>query len=340
MTVSQNLVSSARSRPSRRSLVKLGLAGAAASLVGLPSLASRPRTARAQANQVRIGSQKGAASLLVLKAQGELEKRLGEIGISVTWTEFPAGVVLLEGLNAGAIDFGLTGAPPPIFAQAAGADLVYVLSSTPSPDSQAIIVPPDSPIQKPADLAGKKVAVAKGSSTNALLVRALEAGGLKWGDAEAVFLLPADAKAAFEGGSVDAWSIWDPYYAAEEAATGARAIATDGSIGWLNRSYYLASRTFATENAEALKILGETLADSEAWQSTHSEEVSELLAGETGLDVDVLMLAESRRTFGVEPITEEIVVEQQALADLFFDIGMIPDKLDILSATLLTQITA
>ena len=327
-------------RRSRRSLLKLGLAGAAASFVGLPPLAARPRIARAESTEVRIGSQKGAASLLVLKAQGELEKRLGEIGHTVTWTEFPAGVVLLEGLNAGAIDFGLTGAPPPVFAQAAGADLIYVLASKPSPDSQAIIVPADSPIQKPADLTGKKIAVAKGSSTNALLVRALEHGGLKWGDAEAVFLLPADAKAAFEGGSVDAWSIWDPYYAAEQIATGARAIATDGSIGWLNRSFYLASRTFATESTEALQILEETLADSETWQSTHAEDVAELLAAETGLDPEVHLLAESRRTFGVEPITEEIVVEQQALADLFFDIEMIPERLDISSATLLTQGTA
>lgn len=326
-------------RSNRRSLLKLGVASGVASFAGTAPFAL-PRPARAQAKEVRIGSQKGAASLLVLKAQGELEKRLGEIGYAVTWTEFPAGVVLLEGLNAGAIDFGLTGAPPPIFAQSAGADLVYALASKPSPDSQAIIVPPDSPIQTLADLKGKKVAVAKGSSTNALLVRALEAGGLQWGDAEAVFLLPADAKAAFEGGSVDAWSIWDPYYAAEEDATGARTLATDGSIGWLNRSYYLASRPFATEHALALEVLEASLADSEAWQSTHSPEVAELLAGETGLDVEVLLLAEQRRTFGVEPITEEIVVEQQALADLFHEIGLIPDRLDIRSATLLTQTTA
>lgn len=333
--MSSRTFSSTLDRYRRRSLLKLGLAGAVAAAAGLPTLAARPGIARAQAKEVRIGSQKGAASLLVLKAQGELEKRLGEIGFGVTWTEFPAGVVLLEALNAGAIDFGLTGAPPPIFAQAAGADLIYVLSSVPAPDSQAIIVPQDSPIQELADLAGKKIAVAKGSSTNALLVRALEAGGLKWGDAEAVFLLPADAKAAFEGGSVDAWSIWDPYYAAEQVATDARAIATDGSIGWLNRSYYLASRGLATENAEALKILAETLSESEEWQSTHSEEVAALLSSETGLAEDVLLLAESRRTFGVEPITEEIVVEQQALADLFYDIEMIPEKLDIRSATLL-----
>jgi sulfonate transport system substrate-binding protein len=319
----------------RRSIHKLGVAGAAASLAGLPAPRLRPQSARAAATEVRVGFQKGAPTLIVLKAQGEFEKRLAAIDATVTWTEFPAGPPLLEALNAGAIDFGLTGAPPPIFAQAAGADLVYVLATPPSPDSQAIIVPADSPIQQPADLAGKTVAVTKGSSANALLVRALEAGGLKWGDAEAAFLLPADAKAAFEGGSVDAWSIWDPYYAAEEAARPTRVIATDGSVGAANRSFYLASRAFATQHQDALAILEAALTASEAWAQDHPDEVVKLIAGETGLPADVLLAAEQRRTFGIEPITPQIVADQQKLADLFLDIGLIPKQLNIQSATLL-----
>ena len=134
----------------------------------------------------------------------------------MTWTEFHAGPPLLEALNAGALDFGTTGAPPPIFAQAAGADLIYAAATTPSPLEEGILVPKDSPIQSVADLKGKKVAVAKGSSANAFLAYALEGAGLHWGDAEATFLLPADAKAAFDGGCVDAWAIWDPYAAVAE----------------------------------------------------------------------------------------------------------------------------
>ena len=245
-------------RTSRRFVVRLAVAAAATPLLGLPLTGSR--SVRAQGGEVRIGFQKGSANLLVLKAEGALEERLGELGYTVTWNEFSSGPPLLEALNAGSIDFGATGAPPPIFAQAAGADLVYALASKPSPRTQAIIVPADSRIQTPADLAGKKVAVTKGSSANALLVRALRAGGLDWGDAEAVFLQPADAKAAFEGGSVDAWSIWDPYYAAEENDSGARTIATDESTGSPNRSFYLAARTFAVDHADALTTLGEALA--------------------------------------------------------------------------------
>lgn len=320
----------------RRTLIKLGAAGAAASLVGAPFIS---RSAAAQAKEARIGFQKGAVSLTVLKAQGDFEQRLSDLGYTVSWTEFPAGPPMLEAMNAGAIDLGYVGSPPPIFAQAAGADLVYVLATVANSDTQGVLVPADSAIAAPADLKGKKVAVTKGSSANALLVRTLQFGGLQWGDAEPVFLLPADAKAAFEGGSVDAWSIWDPYYAAEEAASGARTIATDGSVGAPSRAYYLASRGFATANPDALEALHHSLEESEVWSGDHPEEVAELIATETGLDTAVLLTVEKRRKLGVEAITEEIVAEQQQVADLFYDIGMIPDKLDILSATLLPEST-
>lgn len=323
----------------RRSLLKLGLAGAAATAMGLPSLAIGSRLASAEGGELRIGFQKGSANLLVLKAQGELEQRLAEFGFTVTWTEFPSGPPLLEALNANAIDFGTTGAPPPIFAQAAGIDLVYAFATKASPRTQAVIVPADSPIQTTADLAGKKVAVTKGSSANALLVRALREGGLDWGDAEAIFLQPSDAKAAFQGGSVDAWSIWDPYYAAEEADSEARAIATDESVGSPNRSFYLTSRPFITEHPDVVQALQAALTQTDRWADTHSAEVAQLISSETGIAESVLLTVEERRVYGIEPMTEEIVADQQILADLFLEIGLIPDKLDILSATLLAPAT-
>lgn len=319
-----------QTRPTRRQVL-LGLTAAIVA-TGLPTL-----QVRAQSKEVRIGFQKGGVSLTVLKAQGDFQKRLEDLGYTVTWTEFPAGPPMLEAMNAGAVDLGYVGAPPPIFAQAAGADLVYVLATVANTDTQGVLVPKESAIQAPADLKGKKVAVTKGSSANALLVRTLQFAGLEWGDAEPVYLLPADAKAAFEGGSVDAWSIWDPYLAAEEAASGARSIATDGSVGAPSRSYYLASRSFATENPDVLEVLQTSLIESETWSQDHIDEVARLIAGETGLPEDVIVTVEQRRKVGVEPITPEIVAEQQEVADLFFNIGLIPAKLDILSATLLPQ---
>jgi sulfonate transport system substrate-binding protein len=160
-------------RLDRRRLVGASLAVSALAAGGFRA------PAHAQGREVRLGHQKGSATLLILKAEGTLEQRLGELGYTVSWHEFTSGPPLLEALNAGSLDFGPTGAPPPIFAQAAGADLVYALASKPSPRTQGIIVPPDSAIQDPEGLKGTKVAVAKGSSAHALLARALATSGLK-----------------------------------------------------------------------------------------------------------------------------------------------------------------
>jgi sulfonate transport system substrate-binding protein len=193
-----------------------------------------------QAKVVRIGYQK-YGKLVLLKSKGTLEPKLAADGYKVVWTEFPSGPPLLEALNVGAIDFGNTGEAPPIFAQAAGAPIQYVAYEPPAPKGEAILVPKDSPLKSVADLKGKKVALNKGSNVHYLLVKALEKAGVKYSEVEPVFLAPADARAAFERGAVDAWVIWDPFQAAAEAATGARTLA-DGTGIVANYQFYFASK--------------------------------------------------------------------------------------------------
>src|SRR5215207_1180776 len=218
----------------RREALALAGLGAGAALAA--------RGARA-AGTLRIGYQK-YGTLVLLKERGTLEGRLRPAGLEVTWTEFPAGPQLLEGLNVGAIDFGTTGEAPPIFAQAAGAPLVYVGYEPPAPRGEAILVPKESPLAGVADLKGRKVAFNKGSNVQYLLVRALESAGLTYADVEPVYLPPADARAAFERGAVDAWAIWDPFLAAAQAATGARTL-VDGTGLVSNHQFYLAAQPFA-----------------------------------------------------------------------------------------------
>src|SRR5271170_1332478 len=130
-------------------------------------------------NVLRIGYQK-YGTLVLLKARGSLEKRLAPLHVEVKWTEFPAGPQLLEGLNVGAIDFGTVGEAPPIFAQAAGADLVYIGNEPPASAAEAILVPKDSPIKTVAELKGKKIALNKGSNVHFLLVKLLEQAGINY----------------------------------------------------------------------------------------------------------------------------------------------------------------
>jgi sulfonate transport system substrate-binding protein len=161
---------------------------------------------------VRIGYQK-TGILVVAKQQGTLEKRLAKDGVTVSWVQFPSGPPLLEALNAGRIDFGYTGDAPPIFAQAAGADLVYIAASPADGVGEALIVKPDSAVKTVAELKGKRIGLTKRSSAHNFLVAVLEKAGVRYDEVSPVFLAPADAAAAFANGSIDAWAIWDPFLA-------------------------------------------------------------------------------------------------------------------------------
>jgi sulfonate transport system substrate-binding protein len=286
--------------------------------------------ALAQDKTLRIGYQK-YGTLVILKERGALDKRLKAEGYTVTWTVFPGGPQLLEALNVGAIDFGTTGEAPPIFAQAAGAPLLYVGHEPPAPKGEAIIVPKDSTIASIADLKGKRVALNKGSNVHYLLVRALEANGLGLSEIESVFLPPADARAAFENGKVDAWAIWDPFLAAAQAATGARTL-VDGTGLVDNYQFYLAARDFAARRPDAVKAVLEELNAVDGWASTNTADAAKTLAPGVGIPAPILKASLDRLAYGVQPITPDIVEAQQKIADTFHRLGLLPKPISVREA--------
>jgi sulfonate transport system substrate-binding protein len=286
-----------------------------------------PVSAQAQDKVVRIGFQK-YGKLVLLKSKGSLDEKLKPLGFKVTWTEFPGGPQLLEALNVGALDFGNTGETPPIFAQAAGAPLLYVAYEPPAPRGEAILVPKNSKIATLADLKGKKIALNKGSNVHYLLVKALEKAGVKYSDIGPVFLAPADARAAFERGAVDAWAIWDPYQAAAEAATGARTL-TDATGIVLNHQFYLAAKSFADVNPKVLDVVLAQLREVDGWAQGDIKAVADQLSPSIGIPAPILRVALERQSYGIKPIDDAVVAEQQRIADTFFALGLLPKQIKI-----------
>ena len=283
-----------------------------------------------QGKVVRIGFQK-YGKLVLLKSKGTLEDKLKAAGYKVVWTEFPSGPPLLEALNVGAIDFGNTGEAPPIFAQAAGAPIQYVAYEPPAPQGEAILVPKDSKLTSVADLRGKKVALNKGSNVHYLLVKALEKAGVKYSEVELVFLAPADARAAFERGAVDAWVIWDPFQAAAEAATGARTL-VDGTGVVSNYQFYFSSKKFLESNSGIVDLVLAELREVDDWAKGDIHAVANQLAPAIGLPVAVVEVALKRQSYGIKPITDGVIADQQRVADTFFALGLLPKQIKISDA--------
>mgnify|MGYP001256324430 CR=1 FL=1 len=287
-------------------------------------------TFQARAESLRIGYQK-YGTLVLLKARGQLESRLAARNVQVQWFEFPGGPQLLEALNAGAIDFGTTGEAPPIFAQAAGADLLYVANEPPAPAGEAILVQKNASIPSVAELKGKKVALNKGSNVHFLLVRALEEAGLSIRDITPVYLPPADGRAAFESGQVAAWAIWDPFQAAAEQQLQARTL-RDGTGLVANHQFYLAARHYADRHPEVIRTLIQEIRDTGAWITRHPEEATALVAPLLGLPAAITRISIARQGYGARLLTPEVIAAQQRIADTFSALRLIPKPLNIRNA--------
>jgi sulfonate transport system substrate-binding protein len=289
------------------------------------------------AETLRIGFQRSSTLVALLKASGELEKALAPGGVAVSWHEFTSGLPLLEALGAGHVDFSADVADTvPVFAQAAGAKLTFVAEEAPSPTAQAILVSKDSPARSVADLEGSRIAVTKGAGSHYLLLAALSKAGMSIKDVTPAYLTPADGRAAFVSGKVDAYVTWDPFLASTQGQIGARMLADGAALASYKR-YYLTTEAFAKAHGSLLDILFGQLKAKGAWVKANPREAADQLAAQWKIEASVIESGNARRTYKVGAVTREGLAEQQTIADAFLAEGLLPKKVETASAAIWTS---
>ena len=304
----------------RREFLKLSLGTAAVAAL------SQQAHAQVGVREIRIGYQKTGV-LVIARQQAVLEKRFAAKGIAIKWIEFTSGPPLLEAMSTGSVDLGAVGDAPPIFAQAANANIVYVAGS-PITNGQGILVPANSSIRTIADLRGKRIGFAKGTSAHNVLIATLEKAGLSYEDITPVYLSPPDAGPAFANGSIEAWAIWDPYFAIGEKRQNGRILINASEVAKTN-SFYLANRDFANAHVQETREVIDGLTEAARWAEAHRADVAAALAAVTGVPLEVQIVAANRASFVIGPVTEEIIATQQAVADRFHKLGLIPKEIAV-----------
>ena len=295
---------------------------------GVTAAASLSREVRAQASvkEIRIGYQKTGV-LVIARQRAVLEKRFAGRQIGIKWIEFTSGPPLLEAMSTGSVDIGAVGDTPPIFAQAANANIVYIAGS-PITNGQGILVPANSSIRTIVDLKGRRIGFAKGTSAHNVLIATLEKAGLSYEDITPVYLSPPDAGPAFANGSIEAWAIWDPYFAIGEKRQNGQILINAYEVAKTN-SFYLANRDFANTHVRETRDVIDGLAEAARWAEAHRADVASALAAVTGVPLEVQVVAADRASFVIGPVTDEIIATQQAVADRFHKLGLIPKQIAV-----------
>jgi sulfonate transport system substrate-binding protein len=283
------------------------------------------------AARVRIGYQKSGV-LLLANARGGIDAALAALGpVKVDWVEFVAGPPMLEAMRAGAIDIGAVGDTPPIFAQAAGAPIVYAAAVPNADAAEAVIVPAASKIRDLRGVRGLKVGLTKNSSSHLLLIEALASVGLTMADVQPVYLAPPDAASAFANGSIDAWAIWDPFLALAQQRAPTRTLIDRGALPRSN-AFIIALRPFAERSAKVLAGVLDFLAAESAWGNAHVDQAAAIITGRTGIPKDIAALALRRAPLALTPMTPAVVARQQAAADILRAQGFIKDRIAVQDA--------
>ncbi|MEQ1303839.1 aliphatic sulfonate ABC transporter substrate-binding protein [Acinetobacter radioresistens] len=308
------------------SFIALGLSGCQKT-----SSDTAPGQQSVQENKLKtlaIGYQKSSLNLLVARQQQLFEQQFP--GVQVAWKEFPAGPQMLEALAVGAIDFGAVGNTPPVFAQAAGKDLKYIGYEVVPQNAQALLIPADSSIRTLADLKGKRIAVQKGSSAHELLAKVLQKAGLSWQDIQPIWLPPADARAAFDKQSIDAWSIWEPYLSAAELDAKAKVL-IDGQAFARTYSFYIANPQFIEQHPGATEKILQSLNTADQWVLQHQQQVLKIYQQSTGLKQNIAQRVIDKRLkpSPIYSLKPEVVQAQQEIADLFQQVKLIPKSIQV-----------
>jgi sulfonate transport system substrate-binding protein len=327
---------SSEMRFSRRKFNQLILPGAIGFSAAIASNSYAQSLGSFKAKVLRVGFQ---VSGDLVKVSGVLEKRLEPLGVKVEWLQFAQGPQLMEAMNVGRVDIGSVGESPPIFAQAAGAPIVYVVGAKTAPDtgkSSVIAVPPNSPIQSVRDLKGQEVVFQKASASHYFIVRALEQVGLKISDIKVKSISNVEARAAFIAGKIPVWVTGDPHYAIAEKFGALRVIRD--SVGLDSPGgYYVAYKPFAVDNVPLLRVVVEEIDKIEKWADSNRRDATKLLAPAQRIDEDVMERIINRRTFGRRAITPALIKEQQRVADLFLREGVIPKSVNVSEALLTNE---
>jgi sulfonate transport system substrate-binding protein len=236
---------------------------------------------------------------------------------------------MLQAMGAGAVDIGSVGNAPPVFAAAGGDKLAIVGALQANPLGSALLVPANSPIHSIAQLKGKKIAVAQGSSADFHLLTVLKKAGLGVHDVTLDYLQPADGLAALSSAHVDAWDIWSPFIEQAEAQDHARALVNGVGFG-SPYSFAVASRAALADpgKAAAIRDYLKLLNQAHTWADAHLSVWAGVWAKATGLPTSVMLTAAKDDATKAVPITPEVVSSEQQVSNAFTAAGLIPGHVD------------
>jgi sulfonate transport system substrate-binding protein len=250
----------------------------------------------------------------------------------VDYSEFAGGNLIVEALASGSLDVGGMSEIPPIFSIQSHRQprLIAVLQS--DVNNQVFLIPKDSTLESVAQLRGKRVGYVRSTTSHYFLIKALKEQGLTMKDITPVALTPQDGFSAFQSGQLDAWVIYGVFIQLAKFRSGARVLKT--ALGYLSGNYLIAARPAALEDPlrkQAIQDYLQRQARTLEWINNNPEPWAAKSAQLLGVDKAVFLDMFNNRSqlSRIIEVNDQAITSQQEVADLFFDAGVLSERLDV-----------
>jgi taurine transport system substrate-binding protein len=244
-------------------------------------------TAFAEEVTLNIGYQPIVEPSRVPQADGTYEK---VTGAKINWQKFDGGADVIAAIASGSLDIGYVGSSPLAAASSRELPIETIFVVGLISDAEALAV---KSIDKPEDLAGKKIATPFVSTAHYSLLTALKHWKVDPKSVEILNLRPPEIAAAWERGDIDGAYVWDPVLA--QLKKSGKVLATSADVAdWGGPTFdaWIVSKKFAEEHPDVVtafvKVTGDATAayraNPDSWNATSPE--AEKIARLTGAKQD------------------------------------------------------
>jgi ABC-type nitrate/sulfonate/bicarbonate transport system substrate-binding protein len=103
----------------------------------------------------------------------------------------------------------------------------------------------------------------------------------------------------------------------------ARSLPIDPQVSAQN-SFFLVNRDFAVRHPQAVGAINEEIGKATEWSDKHRDELAALYTEASGVDIAAEKRSVDRAEFTFGPLSDAVLSEQQAVADRFQRVGLIP----------------
>ena len=279
---------------------------------------------------LRVGATGWATAQAALQVAG-----LDNTPYRVQWAVFPGGDKQLQALQGGALDLAESSEIPPIFAAAAGSPRFKVVAvQRANTLQQEVVVGRGSTLTDIAGLRGKKVGYVRNTTAHYFLDRLLARAGLRWDDIVAAPLSPNDGVTALNSGAIDALASYGNSIITVHQS-GGRTIGDgrdilSGNFPWSASTDAIAdpdrraaSVDLLARISQAYTVIRQSRLD--AFARATADATHEPLAEAR----DQLAAEEAQRPTDVVPTSPGAIASEQAVADTFAQLRVIPAALDV-----------